>query len=273
MKRRKFLVGAASALAVPAIIGKATARAINPGTLTSKGAGGALTPASISGLAAWWDFSDGSTVTLNGSDVSSCANKVSGGTALAQSTEADQPPYNTGDATLNGLAHAEWTSNASDEHLEATSYAGIQIADTLTVAFSFNGGGGEAWWDMLDKGVNTGAGIGYTFQQENLTEILRLRIDTSGAANQTFQITTALDDNDHHVIARFSSGALNVRMNGVERIDTTYTHGAGLSSTDVLRLGDPAVENVVKIGELAIYNRSLSDSDTLSLESYLGRWV
>lgn len=55
-------------------------------------ASGVFSPKSIASLEHWWDASDSSSVTLNGTTVSSWANK-SIGPALAQGTAAAQPTY------------------------------------------------------------------------------------------------------------------------------------------------------------------------------------
>lgn len=62
----------------------------------------AFSPLSISGVAGWWDASDASTVTLNGTAVSEFRNKVPANPwHFAQATAASQPSYST--AARNGL--------------------------------------------------------------------------------------------------------------------------------------------------------------------------
>jgi hypothetical protein len=71
--------------------------AMNPRLLRPTASG--FDPRRIASLANWWDASDSATVTLNGTTVSSWANK-SIGPALAQTTAGAQPTYTT--AGING---------------------------------------------------------------------------------------------------------------------------------------------------------------------------
>lgn len=65
------------------------------GRLLRPRASGAFNPKSVSGLAAWWDADDSTTITLNGSTVSEWRDKSGNGRNLTQATAANQPTYST----------------------------------------------------------------------------------------------------------------------------------------------------------------------------------
>jgi hypothetical protein len=71
---------------------------MNPRLLRPTASG--FDPRRIAGLVAWWDWSDASTVTLNGTSVSATADKSGNGHTLSQTTAGNQPPYIL--AGLNG---------------------------------------------------------------------------------------------------------------------------------------------------------------------------
>lgn len=72
---------------------------MNPRLLRPKATSG-FDPKTISGLAAWYDASKASSITLNGSNVSSWADLSGNGRDATQATAANQPSYST--AALNG---------------------------------------------------------------------------------------------------------------------------------------------------------------------------
>lgn len=80
--------------------------------LANAGQGGAFTPQSLSGLAAWWDASDAESVTLNALDVASIADKSGNSRAASQVTAAEQPLYSL--AAVNGKNVISFTGANND---------------------------------------------------------------------------------------------------------------------------------------------------------------
>jgi hypothetical protein len=70
-----------------------------------------FSPTSISGLAAWWDFSDPNNVTLNGSNISQVTDKSGAGRTATQSTSGNQPALTSN--VLNGLSMATFNNSTS----------------------------------------------------------------------------------------------------------------------------------------------------------------
>jgi hypothetical protein len=82
---------------------------MSPRLLRPRAAGG-FNPKSLPSLVGWWDASDSSTITLNGSTVSEWRDKSNSGFHVSQSTAANQPAYVS--ASLNGRAGIDWGTTA-----------------------------------------------------------------------------------------------------------------------------------------------------------------
>jgi hypothetical protein len=70
-------------------------------------------PSAIAGLAAWWDFSDASSITLNGGNISQINDKSGSGRTATQATDNNQPALTS--SAMNGLSMA--TFNNSTSHM------------------------------------------------------------------------------------------------------------------------------------------------------------
>jgi len=94
-------------------------------------------PLQIRDLEAWWDFSDASTVTLNGSLVERIADKTGGQRDLVQSTMSLQPLYDT--LSQNGLNAASFdgTGELLPLPLGLTSGLGFEFPFPYTIALNF----------------------------------------------------------------------------------------------------------------------------------------
>ena len=75
--------------------------------------------------AAWWDFSDVSSVTTSGAEITDIDDKSGNGWTLSQTTSSQRPTYDT--AAINGLNAALWPSSDNDDFLQTAS-------DTFTTA-------------------------------------------------------------------------------------------------------------------------------------------
>lgn len=72
-----------------------------------------VNPTSVNGLQLWLDFSDTSSITLSGSNISQINDKSGNGFHGSQSTDANRP----GQATVNGLNCGDWGSGANSKGL------------------------------------------------------------------------------------------------------------------------------------------------------------
>jgi hypothetical protein len=96
--------------------------AMNPRLLRPLATG--FNPKSIAGLVGWWDASDATTVTLNGSDVSQWRDKSGSARHLNQTDASLQPAYAT--ASENGLNAVLWPSTTNSRTMQAASSMTVQ---------------------------------------------------------------------------------------------------------------------------------------------------
>jgi hypothetical protein len=96
--------------------------AMNPRLLRPLATG--FNPRSISTLVGWWDASDATTITLNGSDVSEWRDKSGIARHLAQTNATLQPAYVTG--SENGRNAVVWPSASNSRYMDAVSSYTVQ---------------------------------------------------------------------------------------------------------------------------------------------------
>lgn len=96
--------------------------AMNPRLLRPLATG--FNPTSISTLVGWWDASDATTITLNGSDVSEWRDKSGNARHLSQASAALQPAYVTG--SENGKNAVVWPSTVNSRYMDAVSSMTVQ---------------------------------------------------------------------------------------------------------------------------------------------------
>lgn len=78
----------------------------------------AFSPKSLSGLYAWYDFSDSSTITLNSGNISQITDKSGNGKTLTQATALNQPTF-----TANAQNGKSVAACGGDQYLEAATAA------------------------------------------------------------------------------------------------------------------------------------------------------
>jgi hypothetical protein len=101
------------------------------GAMGSGGSPGGWTPADLS-PAEWWDFSDGSTLTLASGAVSAIASKGSGGRSASQGTAAARPTL----SSVNGLSAALFDGSNDVLNLSSSLPTG-STPNPLTIAQVF----------------------------------------------------------------------------------------------------------------------------------------
>lgn len=82
---------------------------------------GISSPLAIGDVISWYDFSDSSTVTLSGSDITQITDKSGNGYTMAQSTVAERPTINT----ASTLDFAQFDPTTDDQHLENSNTASL----------------------------------------------------------------------------------------------------------------------------------------------------
>jgi hypothetical protein len=210
--------------------------AMNPRLLRPTPTG--FDPRRIAGLVAWWDASDSSTVTLNGSRVSQWSNKISGAPAMVQNDAANQPLYVTGGRNGRNIIQIDSTSRwLNNTTTTQVGFFAAVIAPTGTQSFgstlSFVGKHGL---------IRNGTGNNAYFSPSSLFPEAAYR------KNGAF---TTLYGTDWAVFSQ--GGTVDTRA---ARIDVD---GAG------------SVRSTCEVAEVLIYDRNLGSTERSTLERALGR--
>lgn len=233
-----------------------------------------LDPKSISGLSVWFDASDSSTITLNGSAVSQWNDKSGNGYNASQITANNQPAYTSN--ARNGLAAV--TFDGSNDSLVTSSFSDGWTAFTSFIVYQATGianGFCLLWTRSTDRQraivLNTSAGIGFPFSiRGHLNVNTQNDYDSTAYAsfNTWYYLTSQWDGS-----ASEKSTAFTGRANGTNR--PNQLSGGFVTSNvanTVLRIGnrsDGTRPVAGSIGEILVYSSSLSITDRDRVESYL----
>ena len=230
-------------------------------------------PASISGLANWWDASAASTVTLNGTTVSSWANRASG-PALAQGTAGAQPTY-----TLAGVNGKNVLTFDGGDLLSASATYATQSNTIFFVARENSASAFAGFFCMTPaSGNDNGNNNALLIEQAGTDNVVVVqRGDTASAANNPrLSGSGALPLSV--ISVRGSSSVLGLRNNGtlVEELPNTFSG----TSTGLLVGGryqsgaiSASYRAIMTMCEIIHYSRALTDSEMSRTQRYLGtKW-
>jgi hypothetical protein len=236
-------------------------------------------PESLSGLLAWYDAADLSTITSSSGNVSAWADKSGNGNTASQGTMADQPTYNpTYNSNRGGITFGD-----SDEFLSVST---LQIPNNATVFIAFEektqlstgsvfkcflASQEAAMFDLLTD-VD---GYAFTLGRDGVDRYVAMTpVDGATSINTTFS-TNARDVNvvfeykkDGGDFEIFRDGGSLGSGSGGQVTDTPYTGydiGNSLSAVGRSYRGT--------IMEIIIYSRALSDDERDSVRNYLNnKW-
>lgn len=230
-----------------------------------------LAPNLATGLLAWWDASDESTVTLNAGNVSRLADKSGNGWHLAQATAANQPAYARN--AINGRNAMTWSN--TNHRLVNSSF----VATTPTVYSVFRVRSGYSVgatkapivWDTFPAGSR----FVHYVQENSTTNLLFTRED--GAASKTATYMIAFGGTYVTCCVTFSAGHWIVASGRRQAIATAGGNGFGGISVGNLRgnpnPGAPNYNFDGQICEIVVYSSPLSDAQRLGVERYLAaKW-
>lgn len=225
-------------------------------------------PSLLTGLVSWWDASTLSSITLNGSNVASWANRVAGGPVAAQGTAANQPAYSA--TGRNGRP--------------ALIFDGTN--DTLPFTpTGFPNGSGAAVTIFLVGQIDALAGSTTAFsygvasndQSVAISQYVTGSLVRGGTFGRDSTTATVWNNNDHIVGVSVPAGAgpTVVRANGANAGAQSTSGTANLSATNG-RIG-ATVSDTNKwkgaIQEILVFNRALTTKERLQVEGYLAwRW-
>lgn len=227
----------------------------------------AFSPASISGLVAWYDASDPTTlftdtglsthVASDGDLIKGWSDKSGGGFSLSEAT--NPPSYKTTIQGGNSVARFNGTST----HIDNTGGTWANISQPLTIAFS---------------AVTTSAAAKMLFD----STVSRVAFfvnsgpvwDCYAGSSRAFTGAPAADTAWHSFVFVVNGASSTLSIDG-----TTYTVVAdpGANAMGKPRLGTDSTAALFwagDLGEMAFYNSALSSADIDRLQNYLkSRWA
>ena len=224
-------------------------------------------PKSIAGLANWWDASAASTVTLNGTTVSSWANRASG-PALAQGTAGAQPTYTT--AGVNGKNVLTFDGG---DVLSASATYGTQSNTIFFVARENSPSAFAGFFCLTPPSGNDNGNSNAILVEQAGTNavIVAQRGDVASLAGADLLPLSV-------VSVRGSSSVLGLRTNGtlVEELSNTFSGtSAGVLVGGRYQSGaiSASFRAIMTMCEILHYTASLTNDQVSRVERYLGaKW-
>jgi hypothetical protein len=217
-------------------------------------------PASLTGLLAWYEVT-AATITLNGSNVSGWADKSGNGVNASQGTGGNQPAYNASSANFNGrgsiaCAASKWLTTGS-----------LTMGPFTVVVVGLYSGS---------------AGYMYTFNANNQYLF--------GTINNSVNVTRSAVSSGKNLSSNWSTGSATPRtiiqrFNGTHASHGLRINGVNQTLSDGVGTSDPGSSTATgtmfinasasgtsastgELGEILVYNRSLSDAECLQIETW-----
>lgn len=228
---------------------------MNPRLLRPK-ASGVFDPKTITGLALWFDASKSSSITLNGSNVSSWADLSGNGRNATQATAANQPSYST--AALNGK-NVVVAQDSSRTLKTAAFQAGLP--QTVFVVASTNG---------ANQGIFSRGPVNSVHSLWRDSSVFRAR------RGSTSDATISASDGYKIFSCVFTKTLSRIYAGSTLGTDsTTDMTGTVADATDTRTLTLLALDSIFGmvggIAEFLYYNANLSASDQDKVRSYLSK--
>lgn len=228
---------------------------MSPRLLRPRAAGG-FDPRAVANLSLWYDASDASTITLNGSTVSEWRSKGTRNLAAAQTTAALQPTYT---ASAVGGRPALTTSTTCGMTVPAFPFTNT-VTSFVVMAIS---GSTDVFPGIWCRGaINATHLLWWT----GGNVIARRSSGFDSQFSQSFSST--------YFIARaeFSSTLTRAARNGVPATSNTSSFSASSADQNLTLFRFPANNGFFGgIAEFLYYERNLSDTETATIEQYLSR--
>ena len=233
--------------------------AMSPRLLRPRATG--FNPRSISGLAAWYDASAASSITLNGSTVSQWADLSGNGRNQSQATAASQPTYNA--TGLNGKGTLTTTGT---QWMQASAFASSSSATIFLV------------WKIASA-----AGTPYIFQRGTVNDVHSFLMNPGtdqlqarrGASNQGTATVSGLGTTDIWRVGTlvFSTTLSRIYNGNSVGTDNTATVSAptGNKVLTLFALDSATRAGHPGIAEFLYYSSQLDDTQQSAVRTYLGK--
>jgi hypothetical protein len=230
-------------------------------------------PRNVPGCQLWFDAADSSTITLNGSTVSSWRDKSMNGYSVSQSTSGNQPTYATN--LLNGLPGIQLSSQKYLEQFGSNMPNFTSSTSTTVLIVAKNGSTvpsngwnivNTCWFNSSGTGINR---YHFSFAQSGTNGV------TLYANGGFVGVTNPYSLGSNAIIGFTASSSGNsINVNGTL---TTYS-GTSLPSTNnstFFRFGDDRASFVsdVNVYEFIGFNTTITASQRQQIEGYLAwKW-
>lgn len=216
-----------------------------------------FTPLSVSGLKMWYDASDASTITKDGSDFVSQWNDKSGIGINLTSTGTAKPLWV--DAVKNGKPVIRF--DGVNDYMSNTSSSTYSQPNTLFFVGTSPNADGEG---MFDGGGSTRNLLNR--QSTNTYRVYAGTGVTGGTASTSFQI--------FRVLFSDGNGELDINGSSILTGQTINTFGMANPILAAFDSSGPSGYADIDICEVLLYNASLSSGDKASVLSYLNtKWA
>jgi len=239
------------------------------------GGGGLWTPADMI-TTAWYDVSDSSTVTLNGSNVASLDDKSGNGYTAIQTNASDQPLLLT--AAVNGLDSMQLGTNSpfrGTAHLQIGA-VGPVLTQTKYAVISHHARYNGQNQNMVVAATGSSAGnsngllhVGYDGPTKMRLGQFANDLDDTGIPNNY--------DVDVMMTALNRAGGKLISLNGgqysTSNTNTTDIVAGGNTGFSIGRFGGNAYEFAGRINEIVILAYDVSDTLYQKIEGYMAwKW-
>jgi len=232
-------------------------------------------PDVLTGLQAWYDASDASTVTESSGSVSQIDDKSGNDYHLTQATAGLKPTYETAVqnglnviTAINDLTYRQTleSSNASLAAIGNGSFTVVTVARMNTVggstgradSFSWGSGGFSAAFVRFNNDIND---FRLFFRDDSNNRVDQNSADNFWSADQWYVMITTVDGNaitvyqDNSQVVTGDKTGLNINVKNYQMMRPQDANGS------------------ISVGEQVIYNSALSTADRTLLHDYLvAKW-
>jgi hypothetical protein len=249
--------------------------AMNPKTLRPRVSG--FNPKSISGLHAWYDASDASTIT-QGTGVSAWADKSGNGRTCSQATGANQPAYVL--AGQNGKNVIDFASATKNMVTNGTAWA-LTSTNTMFWSFRFpNTAASAATYSLFDFNTNRESVFGNATSEMRVgSGLMKYDAVTNLAPTSSRWLIVSISWSGATTRYRINettggvlSGLVNLTSRGVA-IDPTATFYNGASTQMYMGFNGGSASIRGQIGEHLSYDSTLTAKQITDVNLYLAeKW-
>jgi hypothetical protein len=238
---------------------------MNPRLLRPTASG--FNPASISGIANWWDANDAATVTLNAGAVETWTSKAGSKSAATQSTANNRPVT----ITVNGKTALSF--DGSNDGLDFTGTARTDETWIIAAAQTADQSGTR----QLISDSSGGFGIGSAKGGSRLIDtIWGAYTDGVNRHRVTYNANASVPFGPGVIsVTRSAAGGGFLFIDGTQRTSifgaTSFTTSLSTTINRIGYVNSTTFQLEGWIGEILCYSRALSDSERLKVERYLGK--